>query len=165
MSTNTFSGARAIFKVNDKQVAYASGCDGSEEIMYEAVDVLDMIETAEYVPVGYRVTFNCAIFRTVAGVTATGPISTAPPRRPVEGQLGSVKQNSVGLFPRSSGSPSEILTNGAMSASITDRLTKTTLYRLQECKATTLNFSISARGIVGQQVGFNAIRLVQEDES
>lgn len=38
MATNTFSGARAVFKVNDKQVAYASGCDGTEEIMYEAVN-------------------------------------------------------------------------------------------------------------------------------
>ena len=49
MSTNVFSGARTIFRVNDKKVAFASGCDGNEEVLYEAVDVLDKIEVAEYV--------------------------------------------------------------------------------------------------------------------
>jgi hypothetical protein len=133
--------------------------------MYEPVDTLDNIETAEYVPVGYRVTFSCAVFRTVAGTTATGPISTNGPRAPKEGELGSLKKNSVGLFPRSTGTPSEILTNGSMSASITDRLTNTTLYTLQEVKAQTLNFSITARGIVAQNVTFNAIRMGSEDSA
>jgi hypothetical protein len=164
MSTNVFSGARTIFRVNDKQVAFASGCDGSEEIMYEAVDVLDNVEVAEYVPVGYRVSFNCAVFRTVAGTVATGPISTNGPRRPREGELGSLKNPTIGLFPRSTGSPSEILTNGSMSASISDRLNPATpLYNIQEVKAQSLNFSITARGIVGQNVAFNAIRIVSED--
>lgn len=165
MATNVFSGARAIFKVNDTKVAFASGVDGSEEVMYEAVDVLDNIEVAEYVPVGYRVTFNCAVFRTVKGVRASGPISSEGPRLPEEGELGSVKTPSIGLFPRSTGTPSEILTNGTMSATITDRLSQTTLYRLEEVKAQTLNFSITARGIVGQNVSFNAIRMRSEDDA
>jgi hypothetical protein len=165
MATNVFSGARAIFRVNSKQVAFASGCDGTEEIMYEAVDVLDNIEVAEYVPVGYRVTFNCAVFRTVAGASSSGPISSNGPRAPKEGELGSLKKPSIGLFPRSTGSPSEILTNGSMSASITDHLTNTTVYNIQEVKAQTLNFSITARGIVGQNVTFNAIRMTSEDSA
>lgn len=165
MATNVFSGARAVFKVNDKQVAFASGCDGSEEVMYEAADTLDNIEVAEYVPVGYRVSFNAAVFRTVQGVKASGPISTDGPRQPKEGQLGSLRNPAVGLFPRSTGIISEILTNGTMGATIGDRLTSTTLYRLEEVKAQTLNFSITARGIVGQNVSFNAIRMRQEDDS
>jgi len=165
MATNVFSGARAIFRVNDVKVAFASGVDGSEEVLYEAVDVLDQIEVAEYVPVGYRVTFNCAVFRTVKGAQASGPISSVGPRAPEEGELGSLKNPSVGLFPRSTGTPSEILTNGTMSANITDRLTQVTIYRLEEVKAQTLNFSITARGIVGQNVSFNAIRMRSEDEA
>jgi len=167
MSTNVFSGARAIFRVNDKQVAFASGCDGTEEVLYEAVDVLDNIEVAEYVPVGYRVNFNCAVFRTVQGpqITPEGPIWKTGPKAPADGQLGSLKNPAVGIFPRSTGTPSEILTNGSMNASVTDRLTNTSLYRMQEVKATTLNFSITARGIVGQNVSFNAIRMSSEDEA
>ena len=164
MATNTFAGARCIFRVNDKVVAYASGVDGSEEVMYEAVDVLDNVEVMEYVVVGYRASLNCAIFRTVSGTTASGPNSTQGPRRVAEGELGSIKKPSIGIFPRSTGTPSEILTNGFMSATITDRLTGTTLERYEEVKATTRNFSITARGIVGQNVGFNAIRNRDESE-
>jgi len=165
MATNTFSGARAVFYVNDKQVAYASGVDGSEEIMYEPVDVLDNIEVSEYVPVGYRVTLNCAVFRTIKGVTATGPNQTTkPPDAPNEsGGFDSLKNSEIGIMPKSTGNPSEILTNGAMSATIADRITKTTLYFFDSVKATSLNFSITARGIVGQNVSFNAIRMRHED--
>lgn len=162
MATNVFSGARAIFRVNDKQVAYASGCDGSEEIMYEAVDVLDQLEVAEYVPVGYRVTFNCAIFRTISGVTASTGTSQGPTKYNGDGVLGSIKNAAVGIFPRNTGTPSEILTNGFMSASITDRLSNVPVMKLEEVKAQSYNFSITARGIVGQNVGFNAIRLKDE---
>ena len=161
MSTNSFSGSRAIFKINDKTVAFASGCDGTEEVLYEAVDVLDRIEVAEYVPVGYRVTFRCEVFRTVNGVKASTGTGAGPTKVP-DGQLGSITKPSIGIFPRSTGTPSEILTNGFMSATITDRLTNTTLYRLDEVKATNLTFRITARGIVGQDVSFNAIRMTQE---
>ncbi len=165
MSTNTFSGARAIFRVRDRQVAYASGVDGTEEIMYEPVDVLDNIEVSEYVPVGYRVTLNCAVFRTIEGVLAEGPNTPQeqPPAAPEEQNFGSLKKDTVGIFPRSTGSPSEILTSGAMSATVADRITKKTLYFFDSVKAATLNFSVTARGIVGQNVTFNAIRLRSED--
>jgi hypothetical protein len=165
MSTNTFSGSRAIFRVQNKVVAYAAGVDVNEEFSYEPVDVLDNIATSEYVPVGYRVSFTCQIFRTVANTVSTGPISTTGPNAPTEGQLGSLKNPSIGILPRNSGTPSEILTNGYLSASITDRLTNTTLYRLQECKATSNSFSTTARGIVSQQIGFNAIRLLEEADA
>jgi hypothetical protein len=162
MATNVMSGARAIFKVNSKVVAFASGVDGSEEIMYEPADVLDSLETAENVPVGYRVTFNCAVFRTVAGTKATGPVSTQGPKAPAAGQVGSLSNPDVGVFLRDAGTPNEILTNGTLSATITDRLTGTTLYRFEEVKPVSRNFSIAARGIVQQNVAFNAIRMLDE---
>lgn len=163
MATNTLSGARAIFKVSDQVVAYASGVDGNEEVMYEAVDILDQIEVAEYVPVGYRVNFNCAVFRTVKGAKASTGTGQGP-ANVAAGQLGSIKNPAIGVFPRSTGTPNEILTNGWLSASVTDRLTSTVIAKYEEVKATTLNFSITARGIVGQQVGFNAIRMRDESD-
>ena len=164
MTTNTFSGARCIFKVQDQKVAFASGCDGTEEILYEAVDVLDRIEVAEYVPVGYRVTFNCNVFRTIQKRSVITGVGTVGANTPEEGTLGSLKYDTIGIFPRSTGNPSNILTNGALNASITDRLTDTVLYKLEEVKAQTLNFSITARGIDGQNVSFNAIRMRSEDD-
>lgn len=162
MATNTFSGARAIFKVNNTVVAYASGVDGTEEVLYEAVDILDRIEVAEYVPVGYRVNFNCSIFRTVNGTKASTGTSAGPVGVP-EGQvLGSIKSanyGTSGIFPVGN---STILTNGYLEASVTDKLTKNVLMKYEEVKAQTLNFSITARGIVGQNVSFNAIRFKDE---
>lgn len=159
MSSNVFSGARCTFRIDGKIVAYASGVDGSEEIMYEPVDVLDNIEVAEYVPVGYRVTMNCAIFRTIAGWRA---LRGGGPNRPADGQLGSIKDPNVGIVPRAGMSPSEILTSGYMSATIMDHLTKKVIYKFEEVKAQSHNFSVTARGIVATNCAFNCIRLKDE---
>lgn len=159
MSTNVFSGARASFSINDKKVAFASGCEGTEEITYEPADVLDNIEVAEYVPVGYRVNFSASIFRTIDKVPAVVGVGVAP--APHEGALGSLKSPHVGLFPKST----QILTSGVMSATVSDSLTNTTIVKMDEVKATSLNFSISARGLVGQNVSFNAISMRDESEA
>lgn len=155
MSTNVFSGARAVFKVGAQKVAFASGCDGTEEVMYEAVDVLDNLEVAEYVPVGYRVTFNAAIFRTVKGVSGA---KTVP-----DGQRwGSVKE--MGLMPKNGIDLKNIMTSGAMTATVEDSLTKKIVSQIEEVKCATNNWSITARGIVGQNLTFNAIRAKDESE-
>jgi hypothetical protein len=109
------------------------------------------------------VTFNCAIFRTIQGATSTTG-TKAGPRLPADGTLGSIKNPAIGIFPRSTGTPSEILTNGFLSVSITDRLTQTTICRIEEVKATTYNFSITARGIVGTNISFNGVRMSDESQ-
>lgn len=158
MSTNVFSGARATFKIGGQKVAYASGCDGSEEVMYEPVDVLDNLEVQEYAPVGYRITFNCAIFRTVKGTKgARVPANSADPG---QGMYGSAKE--MGIFPGVT-RPEDILLKGAMHCTIEDRLTGKVLMDLMEVKCASNNWSITARGIVGTNLTFNAIR--SHDES
>lgn len=154
MSTNVFSGARAIFRLNGQKVAFASGCDGSEEIMYEPVDVLDNLEVQEFVPVGYRVTFTCAIFRTIKGVDNA--------KAPREGMYGSMKE--MGIFP-SILDLQNVLTKGTMTAVLIDRLTHKTVAQVEEVKCASYNWTISARGIVGQNVTFNAIRIKDETEA
>ena len=163
MATNTWSGARAIFRVEDKVVAFGGGVSGQEEIMYEPVDCLDSLATVEYVPVGYRVSFTCQVFRTVAGVKATGPNSTNGPTQPKQGQVGSIKKPAIGIMPRITGDISEILTNGWLTATLTDRLTNQTLYRFEECKAQGHNFDVQPRGIVALNLSFNCIRLIDSD--
>jgi hypothetical protein len=153
MSSNVFSGARAIFRISGAPVAFASGVDGSEEVMYEAVDVLNRLEVAEYVPVGYRVTLNCNIFRTTVK-TPTGAV----PISPEAGKTGSLKH--ANIFPKFD----SILTKGQMSAEIEDSQTGAILYHLTGVKAQSLNFSITSRGIVGQNVSFNALKMTSEGE-
>lgn len=135
MSGKVFSGARARFKINGKKIAYAGGVDGTEEVVYEPVDVLDKLEVAEYVPVGYRVTLSCSIFRTVGE---------------------SLKK--LNIFPKED----NILTSGDLVATVEDSQTGRTIAQYEGVKASSKNFSITARGIVGQNVTFVAIRAKDE---
>lgn len=152
--TNTFSGARAIFRVDSNKIAFASGCSGGEEIQFEPVDVLDNLEPQEHVPVGYRVNFSAEVFRTIKGVN--GAIV------PKEGIHGSVKE--MGIFPKAGADPLNILNSGEMTSTITDRLTQKTIMQVERVKAATHNFNVTARGIVGQNVTFVAIRMKDESE-
>jgi hypothetical protein len=144
--SRTFAGARAVFMFNDAVVGYASGCSGSEEIMYEPVDTLDHLETREHVPTGYRVTFTATIFRTIA----RGPSTDDSP--------GSLKEQNI--FPKFE----QILKLLGCTAAIQDSVSGKIIYLLKECKSATYNFNVTARGVVGQNVTFVAIRAFDESE-
>jgi len=155
MPSQTWTGARCIFRINGAKVAFASGCDGTEEVVYEPVDVLDNLEVFEYAPVGYRVTFNCAIFKTVRGLAGAKKVP--------EGQLyGSVKQ--MGIMPQQGLDLNNIMTSGWMKATLEDNQTHQTLKQIEEVKCATNNWSVTARGIVGENLTFNAIRIRDESE-
>ena len=57
----TFSGARSIFLLNSIPVAFAGGVSFEETIDYEPVDVLSLLEVAEFVPVAYRTTLSLSL--------------------------------------------------------------------------------------------------------
>lgn len=145
--TRTFSGARAIFSFNGNVMGFASGCDGSEEVMYEPVEVLDELEVREHVPVGYRVTFRCRIFRTIAIGAATD----------AKANPGSLKE--MGMFPRLK----EILKLDGVDVIIQDEISGKTVFKLRDTKTARYDFSITARGLVGQDVEF--VGRVAEDEA
>ena len=134
-SPNVFSGARARFKVNGTPVAYAAGVSGSESIDYEPVDVLDLLEVREFVPVAYRATLSAQIFRVI-------------------GQ--SLKE--IGIFPQQQ----NILTSGDLDCTIEDKLTGETMAQFQCCKAQEHTFDVTARGIVSENVTFVTIRMRDE---
>jgi hypothetical protein len=139
------TGARARFSIEGVKVGFATDVNLGEEIQYEEANVLDNIEVEEYVPVGYRVTFTSRKFR-IVGETL----------------------KSRGWFP-SLGSNTEehlqnILTTGELAATIEDTKTGKILATVEQVKIASHNYAINARGIVGQDVTFNAIRLKDESE-
>ena len=137
MPSTVFAGARARFKVNGQKVAYAGGVSGEEAIDLEPVDVLDLIEVLEHVPVGYRANLNANVFRVV-------------------GQ--SLKN--LGIFPLET----NILASGALEASVEDSQTGRTIALFQGVKASTKGFDIAARGLVTNNISFVAIRCLDEAE-
>ena len=88
-----FAGPRALFKIGKNPVGYAGNVSGEETIDYEPVDVLDLLEVKEHVPVAYRCSLNATVFRII-------------------GQ--SLKK--VGIFPRIQ----DIITSESLTASIED---------------------------------------------
>jgi len=137
MATRTFSGARARFKINGEKMAYAGGVSGEESIDYEPVDVLDLLEVLEFVPVAYRTNMNANVFRVV-------------------GQ--SLKN--LGIFPLET----NILTTGDLEASIEDSVTGRVVALFQGVKAQAKSFDLAARGIVTENISFVAIRVLDESQ-
>lgn len=140
-----FTGARARFSIDGKKVGYATNVSGSEEIEYQPVEVLDNIEVEEHVPVAYRVTFTASLVR-IIGETI----------------------KSEGFFPAAGTSPEEhlqnILLQGDMVCTIEDSKTGNVMMTLEQVKIQSRNFTINARGIVGKDVSFVAVRMRDESE-
>jgi hypothetical protein len=140
-----FTGCRARFLLNGKKVGYATNCSGSEEITYDELVVLDNIETEEFVPIGYRVTFT-ASFARIVGETI----------------------KSLGYFPKAGTSPEEhltnILTQGDLVAVLQDSKTGRTVLTVEQVKVGSQNFTVNARGMVATDQTFLAIRMKDESE-
>jgi hypothetical protein len=139
------TGARARFLIDGVQVGYARSVTLGEEIEYQDADVLNNIEVEEHVPVAYRVRFACSMFR-IVGETL----------------------KSLGWFPSTGNNPAEhlenILLSGNLKASIEDTKTGTLIAVVEQVKVRSVNYTVDARGIVGKDVEFVAIRARDESD-
>lgn len=142
---NLFTGARARFSLDGVKVGFARNVTVREEIQLDPVEVLDNIEVEEYVPVAYRVTFSASIFR-IIGETL----------------------KSRGWFPKTGANVEEHLTNilnsGELTATIEDTRSGSIFATLEQVRLQSHNWTIDARGVVGEDVEFVAIRLKDESE-
>jgi hypothetical protein len=140
-----FTGARARFSINGVKIGYARNVNVSESINYEAVEVLDNIEVEEYAPVSYTVTMTCSMFR-IIGETL----------------------KSMGLFPSNGSNTSDHLSNilvqGDLVATIEDSKTGKIFSTLEGVKIQSHNWTVDARGIVGEDCSFVIIRCRDESE-
>ncbi len=140
-----FTGARARFSIDGIKVGYARNVAVTEEVQYDPVEILDNIEVEEFVPVAYRVTFTAGQFR-IIGTTL----------------------KSLGFFPSVGGSTEEhlenILVSGDLVALVEDTRTGSRFATLEQVKVASHNWTIDARGVVGEDVTFVAVRLRDESE-
>lgn len=140
------TGARARFSIEGVKVGYARSVTLGETIQYEDLITLDNIETEEIVPVGYVVeTFTASMFR-IVGETL----------------------KSLGWFPKNGANSeahlSNILTSGDLTATIEDTRTGKLVAIVEQCKIASKNWTVDARGIVGKDVTFRAIRVRDESD-
>lgn len=139
------TGARSRFSIDGRKVGYATNVNGSEEIEYQPVEVLDNIEVEEFVPVAYRCTLTSSWIRIVADT---------------------IKSNQ--FFPSAGKSPEDHLTNilnqGDMVATLEDSKTTKTVMTAEQVKISSRNFAVAARGIVGKDITFVLVRMKDESE-
>jgi hypothetical protein len=135
MASQTMTGAKAIFRLNGVQVAFASSATYNENIQLEEVNVLDKIETLEHAEVGYRVDLSCQTFR-------------------VQNQ--SVKQ--LGIMPRLE----DILTSGAITAEVVDRVTGSVLLLMEGVKLESRQTTVDARGLMTETWNFRGTKSSDE---
>jgi hypothetical protein len=140
--TKVFAGSRARFKIDANIIGFAGGVSGEEMVDYEPVDVLDLLEVREHVPVAYRCSMNAQMFRVVVS-----PLK----------QYG---DGNVEVFPKQD----NILTRGDMVAAIEDSVTATTIMTMQSVKCAGHSWDVTARGIVSENVNFVCIRATDEAE-
>ncbi len=139
------TGARMRFLINGAKVGYARNVNVSEELRYDPAEVLDNIEVEEYVPIGYNVRLRASQFR-IVGETL----------------------KSLGYFPKVGANTEEhlsnVLTSGDMTATLEDTKTGKIVATLEQVKIASHNWTVDARGIVGEDVEFVAIRNKDESE-
>ena len=135
MGSQVLTGAKAIFRLNGEQIAFASNVTYNENIQLEEVNVLDKIETEELAEVGYRVDLTCQTFRV---------------------QNKSVKQ--LGIMPKLF----DILSSGDITAEIIDRVTNTVILLMEGVKLETRQASIDARGVATESWSFRGIKSSDE---
>jgi len=141
-SPKVFSGARARFKLQGMTIGYAGGVSGEETIDYQPVDVLDLLEVKEHVPVAYRTSLSAQIFRVIGN---------------------SLKKQ--GVFPKME----EIITSESLSAVVENAEPTPTdnggpVQQYIGVRAAGHTWDIPARGLVSENVTFVAIRTMDESE-
>jgi hypothetical protein len=146
MPTQTFSGARALFHLNNYLIGWAGGVSGEEVVDYQPIDVLGQLAVREHVPVAYRTSLSAQVFR----------IINSPLKR-----FRTEDGSSFAVFPKEA----EILQTDGYSATITDKLNDGIVAaQFEGVKASGHTFDTSARGIVSENISFVAIRLKDESE-
>ncbi len=139
------TGARARFSINGIKVGYARNVALGERIRYDPAEVLDNIEVEEHAPTAYESTMTAGHFR-IVGETV----------------------KSLGWFPSVGANTQEhlenILNTGDLTATLEDNKTGKILATVEQVKVSGRNYTVDARGIVGEDLEFVCIRIKDESE-
>lgn len=140
MPTQTYTGARAIFKINGKKIALATGVSVTENINYEPVRTLDLLEVEEFCEVSYDAALTCDTMRV---------IGNSPTQQ--------------GIFPHED--LLSILTQPELIAELYDVLTNQLVVRVEGIKPQGNNFDVRAGQVVANNLTFVCKRVLDVSEA
>jgi hypothetical protein len=130
-----FHGARGYLVIGGKTVGYVSNVNGTENLEHQPLDVLDNLETEEFVPVAYTVNFTCGLVKVVGRSLKAAGIQ-------------------IPL--------SQVLSFGGLTVEIKDRPEDKAVYTIEEAKATSKNFGAAKRQLTVENLQFVAKRMRDE---
>ena len=138
-----FSGARAVLRVNGKEIGYATGVNGTETIDYQPIEVLGEVDVVEYEVVARRVNFTASFVRIIdASLFAQG------------------------IFPKSGqGTTADLVNFPPMEADIFDTVSDKPMYRFAGVKPTTRSFTIDRGSVMTVNASFVATRMLDESNA
>lgn len=136
MSSQTITGARAIFVVNGKKIAFTNSMSYNINQALSPIDVLDQLTPAEYAETGYTVDFQVTSFR-VFNQSAI----------------------QVGVQTRLE----DLLTQGELTVEVHDRLNPdTAVLLIERCKMQSRSGNFDARGVWQETWNFVGIKASDE---
>ena len=137
--TQTISGARAVFRIGDKKVAFATNVSYTINHEHAPVNVLDKLEVEEYAEIAYYVSVSASGFR-------------MPGKSPI----------GEGWMPKLS----DILNQGTFTITIVPKtssgVTTEPILTVLECKCTQRSGSVGARDLATETYDFVGIRAGDE---
>lgn len=139
------TGARARFLLGGVKVGYATRVSLSENITFEPIVTLDSLAKREHAPTDYDVQLEAAMVRIVNDTV-----------------------KSRGWFPKQGQSDAEFLSNvitqGVLDAVLEDSQTGTMVAKVTGVRMASRSVTIDARGVVGTDVSFVALRARDESD-
>lgn len=133
------SGPRAIFKINDQIVAFASNVTYRIAQPLETVTVFGRYSPARHEPVGYDVQVSCNSFR----YASKGGKGNAP--------------DSKNLNQRIAPALNDIINSDELKIEIIDRLTDETILVVHRARLSDRNGTMSSRGLLSESWSFQGV--------
>jgi hypothetical protein len=137
--------------IDGNVVGFATDVSCSEEVQYEPIRILDNLHTVEFVPVGYDISFSASRVRLINGSIRGGTpeVGAALPIFALHGA------NSAAHL-------RNILEKANMSATIEDTFSSVAFVQVEGVQVTRHNWTVSARGVVGEDIEFVGTRMLDE---
>ena len=141
MAATVVSGARAILKIGDEEIGYATGVQASEQIDYQPVEQLGEVDVVTYEPTARRITMSCSLLRILDATQLTN------------------------LFPASGqGTTASVLDFSELTAEVIDNHGNgQTLYKFEGVKPTSRNFTLDRGGIMMVNANFVCTRMLVDN--
>lgn len=145
MTINVFTGPRCRFTLNGTVIALGRSVQVQDELVYDAIKVMDSIEVVEHEPIDYNCSMGCAEVLIVGKTLEALGFAAAKGQTPADHLR-------------------NILALPDITAQIEDNQGDVIVARVFGCKISSRSFAVDARTSVARDIQFVARRVVEASE-